>query len=96
MAEIRAVAAARVGERTLVAAGTSDHAVMVVDRASGGLVWRDEDAHSDPLSVLAIGGPADSPVLFSAGVGGQIWAPPWTGRPRTDHRCTATAVRSAV
>lgn len=74
MAEIRAVAAARVGERTLVAAGTSDHAVMVVDRASGGLVWRDEDAHSDPLSVLAIGGPADSPVLFSAGVGGRIWA----------------------
>jgi WD40 repeat protein len=72
-AEIRAIAAVRTGSGILVGIGTSDHSVAVIDAASGHIVWRDQNAHADPVSAVTIAGTVDDPLLVSAGVSNQLW-----------------------
>lgn len=72
-AEIRAVAAAHTASGVFVGIGTSDHAVAVIDGRTGQVRWRDEDAHDEPVSAVAIAGPDSDPLLASAGVSSEIW-----------------------
>jgi WD40 repeat protein len=72
-AEIRSVAAVRVAGAILVAIGTSDHSVATIDGVTDEVLWRDENAHTDPVSVVTVTGPPDDPFLASAGVSNQIW-----------------------
>lgn len=72
-AEVRSVAAVRLAGAIMVAIGTSDHSVAVIDGLTDEVLWRDENAHTDPVSVVTITGPRDDPFLASAGVSNQIW-----------------------
>jgi FOG: WD40 repeat len=70
--EIRALTAAFVRQQSLVACGTSAHAVAVFDGDTGDLMWRDSDRYTDPLSTIAIEAGVDRGRIFTGGVGGDI------------------------